>query len=106
MILHLVADQHGWRFEPHGEEPVAWYCGPEGVDILRATGWRPYEMHRVSAYVYRQLIRDGHLRVLYNISQTKLLELRGVEVELPVGGDEAEEATSKEDPGSLLEQAV
>jgi hypothetical protein len=93
MILHLVADQHGWRFEPHGEEPVAWYCDVVGGDILRASGWRPYEMHRVSAHVYRQLIRAGHLRVLYDISQPKLLELRGMEVELPVGGDHADQVT-------------
>ncbi len=91
MILHLVADQHGWRFEPHGEEPVAWYCNAAGGDILRAAGWRPYEMPRVSDQVYRRLVGAGFLRVLYDISQPKAQELRGVEVEVPATGDHADQ---------------
>jgi hypothetical protein len=106
MILNLVKDQHGWRFEPHGEEPIAWYCNAAGGDVMRAAGWRPYEMPRVSDHVYQRLVGAGFLRVLYDISQPKLLELRGVELKLPVGGDHADQATLHRNPGRLLTQPV
>ncbi len=67
MILHLVETRNCWLFVPHGEEPVAWYCTPEGGDILRAAGWRPFEMMCVSDFVRRQLIDSGNLRVLYDL---------------------------------------
>jgi hypothetical protein len=67
MILHLVRDEHGYLFEPHGEEPVAWNCDAEGGDLLRAAGWRPYEMHRVSVHVYDLLLHRGHLKILYDL---------------------------------------
>jgi hypothetical protein len=67
MILHVSRDDYGYIFEPHGEEPVAWYCDAEGGDILRAAGWRPYEMHRVSVYVFDSLCHREHLRILYDL---------------------------------------
>jgi hypothetical protein len=67
MILHLVQDEHGYRVEPHGEEPVAWTCDVEGGDILRAAGWRPYEMNRVSTHVVDGLLDKGHLKILYDL---------------------------------------
>ncbi len=71
MIFHIVETQRCWRFQPHGEEPVAWYCDAEGGDVLRAAGWRPFEMHCVSRFVYQQLIAMGSLRILCDIRQTK-----------------------------------
>ncbi len=67
MILHLVETRQGLIFEPHGEEPGAWHCDAEGGDILRAAGWRPYEMHRVSRFVYNKLLTAGQLKVLYDL---------------------------------------
>ncbi len=70
MIFHLVETRNCWLFLPHGEEPVAWYCTPEGGDVLRAAGWRPFEMHCVSRFVRRQLLASGDLRVLYDLTES------------------------------------
>ena len=81
MIFHLVATSNCWLFHPHGEEPIAWYCTPEGGSILRAAGWRPFEMPCVSYFVHSLLIASGDLRVLYDISKPKVSKLRWVEIE-------------------------
>ncbi len=69
MIFHIVETRNCWLLLPHGEEPVAWYCSPEGGDVLRAAGWRPFEMHCVSGFVRRQLLASGDLRVLYDLTE-------------------------------------
>ncbi len=60
---------------------MAWYCTPGGGSILRAAGWRPFEMPCVSDFVHSLLVASGDLRVLYDISQPKIVELRWVEIE-------------------------
>jgi hypothetical protein len=67
MIFHLVETRNCWLFVPHGQEPIAWYCTPEGGDVLREAGWRPFEMQCVSDFVYHQLIDSGDLYVLYDL---------------------------------------
>ena len=71
MIFHIVETRNCWLFLPHGEEPVAWYCSPEGGDVLRAAGWRPFEMHCVSGFVRGQLLALGDLRVLYDLNEER-----------------------------------
>jgi hypothetical protein len=68
MIFHIIEARNCWLFLPHGEEPVAWYCNSEGGDVLRAAGWRPFEMHCVSGFVREQLLASGDLKLLYDLN--------------------------------------
>ena len=61
MLLFIFEDEHGWIYEPHGSEIEVWCTTFEGSEILKASGWRPYEMHRVSRYVHDSLLIDGML---------------------------------------------
>ncbi len=61
MLLFLYEDEHGWVYEAHGEEPVWYSLSYEGGKILRSSGWRPYEMQRVSRYLHDSLLIDGLL---------------------------------------------
>jgi hypothetical protein len=61
MLLYLYEDEHGWIYEPHGSEHDCWSTTFEGSELLRAAGWRPYAMHRVSRYLHESLLIDGHL---------------------------------------------
>ena len=61
MLLFIFEDEHGWIYEPHGSEIEVWCTTFEGSEILKASGWRPYEMHRVSRYVHDSLLIDGLL---------------------------------------------
>jgi hypothetical protein len=88
MIFHIVETRNCWLFLPHGEEPVAWYCSPEGGDVLRAAGWRPFEMHCVSGFVRGQLLASGDLRVLYNLNEEVIT------------GDVTTDVTTEEPPPS------
>jgi hypothetical protein len=63
MLLHLVETQHGFIAEPHGEEPVAWVVDAVGGELMRGAGWRPYEMQRISKWLYWKLRSEGHLRI-------------------------------------------
>jgi hypothetical protein len=68
MIFHIVETRNCWLFKSHGEEPIAWYCTHEGGDVLRAAGWRPFEMECVSDFVRSQLLASGDLRIMYDLS--------------------------------------
>ena len=61
MLLFLYDDEHGWVYEPHGSEFEDWSLTFAGCEILRSSGWRPYEMHRVSRHVHDSLLIDGLL---------------------------------------------
>ena len=61
MLLFIFEDEHGWIYEPHGSEIDVWCTTFYGSEILKASGWRPYEMHRVSRYVHDSLLIDGML---------------------------------------------
>ncbi len=59
MLLYILEDEHGWIYEPHGIEIEVWYVTYDGGELLKASGWRPYEMHRVSRDVHDSLLIDG-----------------------------------------------
>ena len=61
MLLFLCEDEHGWLYEPHGVEPDVWTLTAEGGEVLRSSGWKPYEMPRVSRHVHESLLIDGFL---------------------------------------------
>jgi hypothetical protein len=61
MLLYLYEDEHGWVFEPHGSELECWSTTFEGSEQLRAGGWLPYSMHRVSRHLHASLLIDGLL---------------------------------------------
>ena len=61
MLLHLREDEHGWVVEPQGTEPEYWSTTLEGSEQLKAAGWVPYRMHRVSRWVIDSLLIDGLL---------------------------------------------
>ena len=61
MLLHLREDEHGWVVEPQGTEPEYWRTTLEGREQLKAAGWVPYRMHRVSRWVIDSLLIDGLL---------------------------------------------
>jgi len=62
MLLTIYEDEHGWIYEPHGTETECWSTYFEGSLILFSSGWRPYEMHRVSRHVhdaYRRITTES-----------------------------------------------
>jgi hypothetical protein len=70
MLLFIFEDEHGWTYEPHGSEIEVWCTTFEGSEVLKASGWRPYEMHRVSRYVHDSLLIDGMLFSVRQICPT------------------------------------
>ena len=62
MLFVITQDEHGYVYEPHGNEPEVWSTTLEGSDLLKAAGWRPYAMHRVSLHLHEALLKAGHLR--------------------------------------------
>jgi hypothetical protein len=64
MLLFLYEDEHGWIYEPHGEEAICYDLTFDGSELLRAAGWRPYEMHRVSRHLHDSLLIDGLLTLV------------------------------------------
>jgi hypothetical protein len=61
MLLHIYEDIHGYIYEPHSEQSEYYYTTFEGSEVLRASGWKPYCMHRVSRFVHEALLIDGWL---------------------------------------------
>ena len=64
MLLFLIEDEHGWIYEPHGTQALCYELTFAGSELLRAAGWRPFEMHRVSRYLHDSLLIDGFLDLL------------------------------------------
>ena len=64
MLLFLIEDEHGWIYEPHGTQALCDDLTFAGSELLRAAGWRPFEMHRVSRYLHESLLIDGFLDLL------------------------------------------
>ena len=64
MLLFLIEDEHGWIYEPHGTQALCYDLTFAGSELLRAAGWRPFEMHRVSRYLHESLLIDGFLDLL------------------------------------------
>ncbi len=61
MLLFLSEDEHGWIYEPHGTQPLCYNLTFAGSELLRAAGWRPFQMHRVSRYLHDSFLIDGLL---------------------------------------------
>ena len=64
MLLFLIEDEHGWIYEPHGTQALCYDLTFAGSELLRAAGWRPFEMHRVTRYLHESLLIDGFLDLL------------------------------------------
>ena len=64
MLLTIWEDENGWVYEPHSVETEVWDTTAEGSEIIKASGWRPYQMHRISRFVHESLIIDGFIRIL------------------------------------------
>ena len=64
MLLFLSEDEHGWIYEPHGTQSLCYNLTFAGSELLRAAGWRPFEMHRVSRYLHDSFLIDGLLTLV------------------------------------------
>ncbi len=61
MLFHVCYDEFSYIYQPHGTEPEFWSTTLEGSEMLKAAGWRPFEMHRVSRHLHLSLLTGGHL---------------------------------------------
>jgi hypothetical protein len=61
MLFSISYDELSYIYTPHGTEPEVWSTTLEGSEMLKAAGWRPFEMHRVSRHLHLSLITGGHL---------------------------------------------
>ncbi len=61
MLFHISYDELSYIYQPHGTEPEVWSTTREGSERLKAAGWRPFEMHRVSRHLHLALLAGGHL---------------------------------------------
>ena len=61
MVFLRCDAEHGWGDGAHGARAEVWTLTAEGGELLRASGWKPYEMHRVSRHVHESLLIDGFL---------------------------------------------
>ena len=61
MLFHVCYDEFSYIYQPHGTEPEFWSTTLEGSEMLKAGGWRPFEMHRVSRHLHLALLSGGHL---------------------------------------------
>ena len=64
MLLFLSEDEHGWIYEPHGVQALCYDLAFAGSELLRAAGWRPFQMHRVSRYLHDSFLVDGLLTLV------------------------------------------
>ncbi len=76
MLFYLREDEHGWIYQPHGTEPEVWDTTLEGSEMLKASGWRPYQMHRANRHLHeellgRQLLRYRPLLKLQRLGPTR-----------------------------------
>ena len=61
MLLYISYDELSYVYEPHGTQGEVWDTTLEGSEMLKASGWKPFEMHRVSRHLHLVLISGGHL---------------------------------------------
>ncbi len=61
MWFYIYYDELSYIYEPHGTQEEAWSTTLEGSEILKASGWKPFEMHRVSRHLHLGLVSGGHL---------------------------------------------
>ncbi len=61
MLFSISYDEFSYICQPHGTEPGFWRTTLGGSEMLKAGGWRPFEMHRVSRHLHLALLAGGHL---------------------------------------------
>ena len=61
MLLYIYYDELSYIYEPHGTQTEVWSTTLEGSEVLKASGWRPFEMQRVSRHLHLGLLSGGHL---------------------------------------------
>ena len=61
MLLYISYDELSYIYEPHGTQGEVWDTTLEGSEMLKASGWKPFEMHRVSRHLHLAFISGGHL---------------------------------------------
>ena len=61
MLLYISYDELSYIYEPHGTQGEVWDTTLEGSEMLKASGWKPFEMHRVSRHLHLVLISGDHL---------------------------------------------
>ncbi len=61
MWFYIYYDGQSYIYEPHGAQEEAWSTTFEGSEMLKASGWKPFEMHRVSRHLHLAFISGGHL---------------------------------------------
>ena len=61
MLFYIWYDEMSYIYEPHGTQEEVWDTTLEGGDMLKASGWKPFEMHRVSRHLHLGLFSGGHL---------------------------------------------
>ena len=76
MLLTIYEDENGWVYEPHATETEVWDTTAEGSEIIKASGWRPYQMHRISRFVHESLLIDGFIQP--GIQHTKITNPRNL----------------------------
>jgi len=61
VVAYIYEDEHGWIYEPHGEESEQFYTTLQGSEVRRECGWKAHCMHRVSRFVHEALLIDEWL---------------------------------------------
>ncbi len=61
MLLYITYDDYSYIYEPHGTQDEVWSTTFEGSVLLKASGWKPFEMHRVSRHLHLGLLSGGYL---------------------------------------------
>ncbi len=61
MLFYISYDEYSYIYEPHGTQDDVWSTTLEGGVLLKASGWKPFEMHRVSRHLHLGLLSGGYL---------------------------------------------
>ncbi len=61
MLVYIYYDELSYIYQPHGTQAEVWNTTLEGSEMLKASGWRPFEMQRVSRHLHLGLLSGGHL---------------------------------------------
>ena len=61
MLFYIYYDELSYIYEPHGTQVEVWSTTLEGTQMLKASGWKPFEMQRVSRSLHLDLLSGGLL---------------------------------------------
>ncbi len=71
MLFYIYYDELSYIYEPHGTQAEVWSTTLEGSEMLKASGWRPFEMQRVSRSLHLELLSGGLLYEGTNRTQSE-----------------------------------